>query len=123
MTAQSDTAKIETPAKKTLLQFMWEFGLMRVVLYAFALLTVLFAPKPGTLPVIEGWDMVSTLLAPVLAPLILMVLLLDALMARLFMSDKTGVERAHYKRAILAGLLVSLGLVLYWLPYFMAMGR
>jgi len=122
-TTKRKVAKRQQPsaAKKTWLQSAAELGLLRIVLFGFALVSMLLAPKPGTVPVASGWEMVSTLLAPVLAPLILMVLLLDVLMSRLFMVDKTGAERARLRKVLWIELVGSLVLFLYWLPYFLAM--
>lgn len=104
-----------------LLQAMGDVGAMRLVLFGFGVLSLLLAPDPGTPASIDGWGLVSTVLAPVLAPLILMVLLLDTMMSALFMSDKEGDARARYKTILLIDLIVAAVVFLYWLPYFVAL--
>jgi hypothetical protein len=67
--------------------------------------------------------MVSTLLAPVLAPLAVMVLGLDALMSRVMMADTEGDTRAHYRRVMWADLGIAAVTVGFWTPYFMGLAR
>ena len=95
-----------------------ELGMLRVALAAMALALIVFATRPGTAPVFEGSALLPTVLMPVLAPMVLMVLMLDALMARVFMFEKAGAERARYRRIVSVDLVLSVALVLVWLPYF-----
>ena len=95
---------------------------LRVAMLVFTLLVMVLVPPPGTPAVAHGWAFVPTLLAPVLAPLILMVLLLDALMTRIFMTDAAGAERARLKYIVTVDLVAALALFLFWLPYFIAIG-
>ena len=99
-----------------------QLGAMRVVLGLCALIVIVLAPAAGTRASAEGWAFVPTLLMPVLAPLILMLLLLDALMGAVFMSDKTGDERLRYRNVVRFNLIMAALLFLYWLPYFLALG-
>jgi len=71
--------------------------------------------------VLTGWPLVTTVLIPVLAPMTFMVLLLDALMARVFLTDAEGAARQRYKTILLADLLAAAVLLLRWLPYFAAL--
>jgi hypothetical protein len=101
---------------KNLLQQM---GVLRVTLIALVILDMLASPRPGTPAVYTGWEMVPTLILPVLAPILLQVLLLDALMGRVMMSSTKGQERARYRRIVTVNLVFSLAIVLWWLPYFL----
>ena len=94
-------------------------GVLRVALVALVILDILASPRPGTLAVYSGWEMVPTLILPVLAPILLQVLLLDALMGRVLMSSTTGAERARYRRIVTVNLVFGIVLVLWWLPYFL----
>jgi hypothetical protein len=96
-------------------------GPLRVTLLAAAVLVVIFAPAPGTRAIYHGWGLVRTVLLPVFAPLVVMLLLLDALMARVFLSDAEGEGRARLRAVLWLNLLVALALVLYWIPYFVAL--
>jgi hypothetical protein len=102
--------------KEGLLQQM---GVLRVTLVALVILDVLASPSPGTSVVYSGWEMVPTLILPVLAPILLQVLLLDALMGRVMMSSATGVERSRYRRIVTVDLVFVIVLVLGWMPYFL----
>lgn len=98
-------------------------GSMRWFLVLCALVSLLLRPEPGTGIVTEGWALVPTLLAPVLAPLVVVLLLLDALMARVFMIDTEGAQRQHYRLAILVNVAPAVVVTVYWLPYYLAIGQ
>lgn len=115
--AKTSGAAVRSRAKtKSLLHQM---GVLRVVLIALVILDMLASPRPGTAAVYSGWEVVTTLILPVLAPILLQVLLLDALMGRVLMSSSKGAERARYRRIMLVNLMFSAALVLWWLPYFL----
>ena len=105
--------------KQNLLQ---EMGVLRVVLVSGAIVDILLAPNPGTPVVYSGWAVLTTLVVPVLAPILLQVLLLDALMGRVLMSSNQGAERARYRRIMIVNLVIAAALVVGWAPYFMALG-
>ncbi len=96
-----------------------QLGVLRVVLLGLVILDMLAAPRPGTVAVYSGWEVLTTLILPVLAPILLQVLLLDALMGRVMMSSAGGAERARYRRIMVVNLVFSAALVLWWLPYFL----
>lgn len=100
-----------------------QMGVLRVVLVSAAILDILAAPAPGTPVTYTGWALVTTLIVPVLAPILLQVLLLDALMGRVLMSSNQGTERARYRRIMIVNLVIAAVLVLGWAPYFLALGR
>jgi hypothetical protein len=98
--------------------FLAQFGLMRLVLACMALALIFFVPAPGTPPVYQGLGLIPTVLVPVLAPILFMVLMLDVLMASVFMIDKKGAARARYRMIQLLNLALAVALVLFWIPYF-----
>lgn len=112
-------SKLKTPAANLLMQF----GPMRVVLACTALVLIVFVPVPGTAPVYSGWTMIPTIVVPVLAPNIFMVLMLDVMMSSIFMIDKKGAARARYRRIQLTNLTLAIGMVVFWTPYFKALIR
>ncbi|MFO7602772.1 MAG: hypothetical protein R6X06_03045 [Gammaproteobacteria bacterium] len=91
---------------------------LRIFLNAIAIVLILLRPELGTPMAYEGWGMVSTLLAPVIAPIIFMLLMLDSLMSRVFMAEKPPEVQAHFRRIMRISLLVGIALFVYWLPYF-----
>jgi hypothetical protein len=96
-----------------------QMGVLRVVLIGLTIVNMLAAPGAGTSAVYSGWEMVPTLIMPVLAPILLQVLLLDALMGRVLMSSAKGAERLRYRRIVTVNLVFSLALLVWWLPYFL----
>ena len=98
-----------------------QLGPLRWLLLAVVITVVVLAPPAGAPAVYSGWPLVRTVLMPVLAPLLFMLLLLDALMARVFMADTEGDARRRLRGIVAMNLVVALLLVLYWLPYYIAL--
>jgi hypothetical protein len=98
-----------------------DLGFLRVSLVIMTVLVMVGAPKPGTAPILEGWGMWTTLLTPTLAPILFMVLMLDALMGRVMLGSAQGHERARYRRIVAVNLVTGIALLLWWLPYFMTL--
>ena len=94
-------------------------GVLRVTLIGLVILDMLASPRPGTAAAYSGWEVVTTLILPVLAPILLQVLLLDALMGRVLLSSAKGAERARYRRTMIVKQVLSAALVIWWLPYFL----
>lgn len=108
-------------ARKAENPFWRNVGIMRIALALMTFTLMAFSPGPGTPADYAGWGLWRTVIFPVLAPILLQVLLLDALMARVFMAGHTGAARLHYRRILTMNLLLSVALTLWWLPYFMAL--
>ena len=92
---------------------------LRVTLILVGVLMVVFRTYPGTEINTEGFAIVTTLLIPVFVVLILMVLLLDALMAKVMQQESQGLAR--YQVASRLNLVVVFIMVVEWLPYFLVM--
>lgn len=119
----SRSAKISSGDGPSVSEALARYGILRSLLALAGVLFILFATQPGTVPVYSGWPMVSTLLVPVVAPMVFMLLLLDALMGRVLMTDMHGAERDRRRMSVLVNLLLAAGLLLFWLPYYLALGR
>ena len=99
-------------------------GLMRSALLALALLNVIMPLLHYFLPFAAGgeeprlWEVLATVIAPVMAPLFAVLLLFDYIMSRVRAADASGIERLRFiaiARIELGALLVTL---LFWVPYF-----
>jgi hypothetical protein len=97
-----------------------KLGPMRWFLLASALVLIVTVPAPGTRAVMHGPAALTTMVIPALAPIVLMVLLLDALMSAVFMVDKRGEARAVMKLALILNLVFAGLLIAAWFPYFRA---
>lgn len=95
---------------------------MRIVLLSMVLISIIFKPVPGTEIVYEGWPVFSTLLLPVLSPILLMLLWLDSLIAKLWSTQTEGKEQKRYKMILWTNLISSLIFIIVWFPYFKALG-
>ncbi len=98
---------------------LYQMGMLRLALITLVILDMLAAPRPGTPVVYSGWELVTTLILPVLAPILFQVLMLDALMGRIMMGSAMGAERARYRRIVIVNLVFGIALVLWWMPYFL----
>ena len=103
---------------KSVLKYLVGLGPLRLMLATAAIMIMIFRPASGTEAVYEGWAVFPTLLFPSLAPILFMVLLLDALMSRLLMSAKQGAEKARLQRALWTDLAVAGMSLLVWYAYF-----
>ncbi len=101
--------------------FVRGLGMLRWLLIAGAVAMILAAPEAGTQAVRHGWAVIPTLVLPAVAPILFMVLLLDALMSSVFAFDRRGAERARYRRMALLQLALALALVVAWYPFLRAL--
>ena len=102
----------------SIIQFLLGLGPLRWMLNGAGLILLLFRPAPGTEAVYEGTAVVQTLLFPALTPIIFMVLMLDALMTRVLLSDKEAQEQIRMRRAVRTDLIIGIALLVFWYPYF-----
>ena len=94
-------------------------GLLRIKLYALALIVIIFSPLPGTAADYQWPGIVVTVVMPALAPLVFMVVLFDAVMSKVVASDASS-QRGQ--RIFLTGLILASIVLLRWLPYLLALG-
>ena len=99
-------------------QTLRTIGPLRYVLMISAILAFILRPVLGVKLGYDGWEVVPNLLVPVLTPILFMLLLLDAMMAMVYRSDKTGPVRARYLRIALINVVLAIGLLVYWLPFY-----
>ena len=98
-----------------------QLGVLRLLLIFAAIIFSGLAPEPGTVAERSGWEMIPTLIAPALAPLILMVLLFDFMMCRIRMSDGQNYKRFRFISYV--ELVAVILFLLIWLPFFLAIGK
>lgn len=105
-------------------------GFLRVTLIAIALVNGLvsaiewigndsFTLQIGHDP--SGWQIASIYIAPVNAPIILVVIFFDYIMSRVRAADASGEEEARFimiGRVELAVIAINLA---YWVPYFVSL--
>ena len=103
---------------KVIWQYVLGLGPLRWMLLSAALVMMVLRPASGAEAVYEGWAVFPTLLFPSLAPILFMVLLLDAIMSRLLMTHKDGGDKDRLYRAMLTDLAVAGLSLLVWYPYF-----
>lgn len=104
-----------------MLRLFKDLGLLRILLITAALLVIVLTPKPGTEAARSGWEMIPTLVAPAIAPLVFMVLMFDFMMCRVRMTDDHA--KSKFRRISYIELGVAALLFLVWLPFFLAIGK
>lgn len=95
---------------------------IRMALYLFAIISILLRPEIGGELELEGWAIFSSLIAPVLAPLFFMLLMLDALMTRVWLSEAQGTEIDRLRIINRIDLVLGLLLLAFWIPFFISLG-
>ena len=98
-------------------------GFLRICLIMLGILDVLLSPTPGTPAAREGIEIIPTLIAPAAAPIIIMVILFDALMSKIRSSDAQGEESKKFRHIMWTELAVVGFMIMGWLPYFLAIGK
>ena len=93
---------------------------LRIVLSIAAILFCIFATPANTQAQYEGFQVITTLVLPALTPLLFLVLLLDALMNRVWRIDAVGSDVNRYRNIMRVDLLLSLLILIFWAPYFIA---
>lgn len=99
-------------------QFLVGLGPLRWLLGGAAVINILFRPAPGTEVVYEGIAFFPTLLFPVMAPILFMLLMLDAMMTRVLLSDKDTDNQIRMRRAVWTDLFLGISIAIVWYPYF-----
>lgn len=107
--------------KKTLNSIFQTFGVLRLSLMAFVVIDMIARPKPGTTPVYETSHAMVSMMITALAPILFMLLLLDAIMTLVYMSSMPAERKSGYRVILVTNLLVATGFFIYWLPYFRAL--
>ena len=90
---------------------------MRVALLLIATLSLILKAKTGTPVSYDGWAMIETVFIPVMAPIITMVLLLDTIIATIWLTQTSGEEKNRYKLILSINLLMVVVMLSVWIPY------
>ena len=102
-------------------ELLKNLGALRVLLLLAAIAFMFVRSEPGTEAARTGWEMIPTLIAPVLAPLVFLGLLFDFMMCRIRMTDEYA--RKKFRNISYIELSAAIVLMLIWLPFFLAIGR
>ncbi len=98
-------------------------GLLRILLLSLGIINVFISPEPGTSAARQGLEVIPTLVAPAAAPILMMVILFDALMSKVRAADAGGEEKIKFKHIMYTELAVAAFMIMGWLPYFLAIGK
>ncbi|MGU9977225.1 MAG: hypothetical protein ACNYNY_00815 [Candidatus Oxydemutatoraceae bacterium WSBS_2016_MAG_OTU14] len=100
------------------------FGLLRISLWTLGILLVILAPEPGVPTTLEWPLIVPTLIAPAAVPLVFMVIIFDALMAKIFLSSTPSAQsKQRYKKIIFINLFIALTVIVAWFGFFASLNN
>lgn len=102
-------------------RFIQNFGFLRISLLLFVLIDALARPLPGTTPDYESSHAMAQMMMVATAPILFMLLLLDAIMTLVYMSSMAAERKPVYRLILVTNLVVAIAFFLYWLPYFKAL--
>lgn len=114
---------------QSLKQALVKLGFLRLGLLGFTLVNAIYAllrSLPASSPVAEQsaqWKVIFGVVAPTLAPLLLVVLFFDYLMSRVRAADAEGELREQFLLISRVELAVMLFLMLAWVPFFVTLYR
>jgi len=97
-------------------------GALRLTLLATVAALIILVPEAGTETARSGWEMLPTLVAPAMTPLVFMLLMFDFMMCRIRMSDENESIRKKFRLIGYIELAAALLLLIVWLPFFLAIG-
>ena len=93
-------------------------GPLRYALITAVVVSIILRPELGAKLSYQGWSIVPDLLVPVITPILFMLLLLDAIMAMVYRSDKPVEVKARFLRIVILNLVLAVVLFNYWLPFY-----
>lgn len=106
---------------KKITRLLHAFGFLRLSLVALVAIDMLARPMPGSTPDYESPHAMVDMMVPALAPILFMLLLLDAIMTLVYMSSMPAERKLSYRLILLSNLTLAIVFLLYWLPYFRAL--
>jgi hypothetical protein len=109
-------AYTELKSMKKFRYWLSQLGWLRSLLAGVVLLLMFLAPSSGAQQSLVGWNFVTNVLSPALAPIVFMVLLFDVLMATVLASDAEPALQNRYRIIRTSDLLLCAGLLLAFLP-------
>ena len=100
-------------------------GFLRLSLYGLAVLNMLIPACYWLVETLTGSvidqslvSIIATLVTPVMAPILLVVILFDYIMSRIRVADEKGDLRAYYLLICRIELLLIGIMLAFWIPYF-----
>ena len=99
-------------------------GFLRIALFILALLNILLPLIEILVPLTtrdnehQFWSLMTGIIAPVMAPLLIVVILFDYIMTRVRAADADGELRTKFIRIGRVELAMLGLMLLFWVPYF-----
>ena len=100
-----------------MLSFLKSLGPMRLFLLLTVVILIAGAPFVGEKTVLQGWQLITTVIFPVMVPMYFFILPLDMTICFIKMQEKPEQVRRHYKRIIWLEVALMALLLLAWLPF------
>ena len=99
-------------------KYLKELRALRIVMMVFTIVLVILSRFAGGETAFSGWQMIPTLIAPAIVPILFFVIWLDVLMSWVFKIDAEQEEKKRFVRIILTDLALVIVLSASWFGYF-----
>ena len=94
-----------------------KLGLLRTAMVGMAIFSLIMVPLADPNIRYDNLGIVPDVLTPVFSFILVFVLLLDALMSRVFMSEHEGEGRLRFKYIIRIDLFLTVAMIVCWAPF------
>jgi hypothetical protein len=94
-------------------------GFLRTLLVLAAAVVILAAPFADGSVHLHDWRLLPSVVAPAAMMVLVFVMLLDIIMARVFLSDASPQERSRLAFAMLVEIGVLIAMIAAWTPFFL----
>ncbi len=99
-------------------------GFLRLALLSLALVNALIPPLDSLLrqgQPAPGWEVVPAIINPVMAPIFIVVIIFDIVMAKVRAADAPPDEAGYFRFAVRVDVTVIFLTLLFWVPFFNAL--
>ncbi len=98
-----------------------QLGFLRLGLLTLALVNALIPPLDGLLrqgSAAPGWEIVPTIINPVMAPIFIVVIIFDIVMSKVRAADASADEAGFFRFAVRVDVAFIFLTLLVWVPFF-----
>ena len=98
-------------------------GFLRIGLYLLLLANFIATPS-NEIPDVYDWATSFThLLMPIFAPILFMLVMLDAIVSKIYMSGLEGITRTNYRIIVWWDIFLGVSMLLYWIPFYFGIDK
>ncbi len=95
------------------------FGILRLILLTTALVTILLMPFVDITAAPSGWGLISSAVLPALAPMVVMILMLDLIMCQVLKHDADPQRKRDLNVLSVLYAVLIVAVFFSWVPIFL----